>query len=318
MLATFAVTLATLDDAHAQPSTKTVRIAVLGPTPVNEGLAEAFKQGLGERGYADGRNAIVEFVDSGGRPERLPPLAVDLVRRNVDLIFARGAGALAAAKQATSKVPVVAVDLESDPVAAGFVRSLAQPGGNITGVFLDLPEMSAKQLQLLKEVLPRVSRVAGLGDAALQHPQFHATERAARALQIQPQLLEVRTSEDLRGALEKAKRARANAVVILSSPLVFYHRAEIGALALESRLPTISLFTDLAATGGLMAYGPSLPEAFQRAGVYAVRILQGAKPGELPIDRPTKFEWVINLKTAKVLGLTIPQSARTRADQIID
>ena len=281
-------------------------------------LAEAFKQGLGERGYVEGRNVVVEYRDGGGSPERLSPLAADIVRQHVDLIFARGAGAVAAAKRATSQVPIVAVDLESDPVAAGFVRTLAQPGGNITGVFLDLPEVSAKQLQLLKEVLPQVSRVAILGDPALNRPQFQAAERAARALQIRPQLLEVRTSADLHQALDTARRERANAVVILSSPLVFYHRAEIGALATERRLPTVSLFTDLATAGGLMAYGPSLPEAFQRAGAYAGRILQGARPAELPVDRPIKFDWVINLKTARVLGLTIPSSVRARADQIIE
>jgi putative ABC transport system substrate-binding protein len=172
---------------EAQPAARVPRIADLGLTPSNPSLAEAFKQGLGESGYTEGRNVVIELRDADGRPERLPELAADLVRREVDVLFARGAGALSAAKQATSRIPIVAVDLESDPVALGFVRNLAQPGGNITGVFLDLPELSGKQLQFLKEVIRPISRVAIFGDPMLNAPQFQATEAAARALAIRPQ-----------------------------------------------------------------------------------------------------------------------------------
>ena len=303
--------------AGAQPAAKAPRIAVLGVTPSNPTLGEAFKQGLAELGYTDGQNVAVEYRDADGMPERLPQLAVDLVRLNVDIIFARGAGALAAAKQATSRIPIVTVDLESDPLAMGFVRSLAQPGGNITGVFLDLPELSGKQLQLLKEIIRSISRVAILGDQVLNRPQFQATEVAARSLAMQPQLLDVRASKDIDTALEAASRGRAGAVLLLSSPLVFRHRAEIGALAIKKRLPAVSMFVEFAEAGGLMAYGPSLREAFRRAGGYAGRILQGAKPADMPVERPTKFELVINLKTAKALGLAIPQSLLTRADQVV-
>jgi putative ABC transport system substrate-binding protein len=198
------------------------------------------------------------------------------------------------------------------------VRNLAQPGGNITGVFLDLPELCGKQLQLLKEIIRSISRVAILGDPVLNAPQFQATEVAARALAIQPQLLEVRTSKDFDTALEAASRGRASAVLLLSSPLVFYHRANIGTLAIKRRLPALSIFVEFAEAGGLMAYGPTLREAFRRCGAYVSRILQGAKPGELPVERPTKFELVINLKTAKALGLTLPQSLVSRADRIIE
>ena len=302
--------------ARAQPATRIPRIAVLGVTPSNPTLGEAFKLGLGELGYTDGQ-VIVEYRDADGTPERLPQLAVDLVRLNVDIIFARGAGALSAAKQATSRIPVVAVDFESDPVAMGFVRSLAQPGGNITGVFLDLPELSGKQLQLLKEIIRSISRVAILGDQVLNRPQFEATEVAARSLAMQQQLLDVRASKDIDTALEAASRGRAGAVLLLSSPLVFRHRAEIGALAIKRRLPAVSLFVEFAGAGGLMAYGPSLREAFWRAGGYAGRILQGAKPADMPVERPTKFELVVNLKTANALSLTIPQSLLARADQVI-
>ncbi len=235
----------------------------------------------------------------------------------MDIIFARGAGALSAANQATSRIPTVAVDLESDPVAMGFVRNLAQPGGNITGVFLDLPELCGKQLQLLKEVIRPISRVALLGDPVLNAPQFQASEVAARALAIQPQLLEVREPKDIEIALEAASRARANAVLLFSSPLVFYHRAEIGAFAVKRRLPALSIFVEFAEAGGLMAYGPTLREAFRRAGGFVTRILQGAKPAEMPVERPTKFELLINLKTAKALRLTVPQSLLLRADKVI-
>ena len=303
--------------AGAQATARAPRIAVLGVTPSNPTLGEAFKQGLAELGYTDGQNVAVEYRDADGMPERLPQLAVDLVRLNVDIIFARGAGALAAAKQATSRIPIVTVDLESDPLAMGFVRSLAQPGGNITGVFLDLPELSGKQLQLLKEIIRSISRVAILGDQVLNRPQFQATEVAARSLAMQPQLLDVRASKDIDTALEVASRGRAGAVLLLSSPLVFRHRAEIGALAVKRRLPAVSMFVEFAEAGGLMAYGPSLREAFRRAGGYAGRILQGAKPADMPVERPTKFELVINMKTAKALGLAIPQSMLTRADQVV-
>ncbi len=302
---------------EAQPTGKVWRIGVLGLTPAAQFLGEAFKQGLGEFGYTEGRNVVIEYRDADGKPERLPQLAADLVRLNVDVIFARGAGALSAAKQATSRIPTVAVDLESDPVAMGFVRKLAQPGGNITGVFLDLPELSGKQLQLLKEIIRPISRVAILGDPVLNAPQFQAAEIAARALAIQPQLLEVQASKDVGRALEVASRRRASAVLLLSSPLVFAHRTEISALAVERRLPAVSMFVEFAEAGGLMAYGPSLREMFRRCGAYVGRILQGAKPGELPVERPQKFELVINLKTAKALGLTISPSLLARADQVI-
>ena len=281
-------------------------------------LNEAFKQGLGELGYTEGRNVVVEYRHADGRPERLSQLAADLVRLNVAVLVVRGAAALAAAKDATSHIPTVAVDLESDPVAMGFVRNLAQPGGNITGVFLDLPELSGKQLQLLKEVIRPISRVAILGDPVLNAPQFQATAGAARALAIEPQLVEVRGSRDFDTALEAAARGRAGAVLLLSSPLVFTGRVEISALAIKRRLPAVSMFVEFAEAGGVMAYGPSLREAFWRGGAYAGRILQGAKPGELPVQRPTKFELVINLKTAKALGLTIPPSLLQRADQVIE
>ena len=304
--------------AGAQPAAGTPRIGILGLTPWPPSLAEAFKQGLGELGYTEGRNVALESQDADGRPERMSQLAADLVRLKVDVILTRGAGALAAAKQATSRIPTVAVDLESDPVAMGFVRNLAQPGGNITGVFLDLPELSGKQLQFLKEVIRPISRVAIFGDPMLNAPQFQATEAAAQALGIQPQRLEVRGSKEIDTALDAASRGKANAVILLSSPLVFHHRTELGALAAKRRLPAVSMFVEFAEAGGLLAYGPSLREAFRRAGGFVARILQGAKPAEMPVERPTKFELVINRKTARALGLTLPPSLVSRADRVIE
>jgi putative ABC transport system substrate-binding protein len=303
--------------ANAQPAGGRPRIAVLGLTPANQSLSEALQRGLSELGYTDGRNVAIEYVDADGKPERLPQLAADIVRGKVDVVFARGAGALSATEQATTRIPIVAVDFESDPVAMGFVRNLAQPGGNVTGVFLDLPELSGKQLQLLKEIIRPIPRVAILGDPTLNAPQFQATEAAARALGIQPRLLEVQATKDIETALDAAKRAGVSAVLLLSSPLVFHRRAEIGALALKHRLPAASLFVEFAEAGGLMAYGPSLREAFRRAGNYVGRILQGAKPGEMPVERPAKFDLVINVKTAKALGLKIPQSLLGRADTVL-
>jgi ABC-type uncharacterized transport system substrate-binding protein len=306
--------------ARAQPARRPgkARVAVLGPTPSAESLSKAFKQGLGDLGFVDGQNTAVEFRDGDGRPERLPEIAAELVRSGPDVLFARGGGALSALQRATRTIPIVAVDLESDPVARGFVRNLAQPGGNITGVFLDLPQVSGKQLQILKEVLPATSRVAVLGDPVFNGPQFQATDAAARSLSIQPQRLDVRVSQDLEGAMDAASRAQAHAVLLLSSPLVFFHRAEIGALALKRRLPAVSMFMEFAEAGGLMAYGPSLRESFRRAGGFVGRILQGAKPADMPVERPATFELVVNQKTARALGLTVPASVMSRADRVVE
>jgi len=301
---------------EAQQAAKPFRIGMLGATPIPPALFEAFKQGLGQFGYTEGRNLVLD--ERHGEGGLLSEHAAELARLSVDVIFARGPAAVAAVKAVTRTIPVVAVDLESDPVAAGFVRGLAQPGGNITGVFLDLPELSGKQLQLLKETVPRFSRVAVLGDPVLNAPQFRATEVAARALAIQLQSVEVRAQKDFNDALETAKKGQARAVLLLSSPLVFNSRARIAALAVEKRIAAVSMFVEFAEAGGLMAYGPSLRESFRRCGAYAGKILQGAKPGELPIERPERFNLVINLKTAKALGLTIPQSLLGRADEVIE
>jgi putative ABC transport system substrate-binding protein len=303
---------------EAQTPAQVPRVGTLGAPPSDPALIQAFARGLGDGGYIDGRNVAIDHRHTQSQPDQLPGLAVEMARARPDVIFARGAGALSAARSATDTIPIVAVDLESDPVAMGFVKNLARPGGNVTGVFLDVPELSGKQLQLLRDIIPTISRVAVLGDSVLNAPQFRATDQAAKTLAIQIQRLDVRAPADLDRALETAKRGGARAVILLSSPLVFVHRTEIGSMAAARHLPAVSMFVEFAEAGGLMVYGPSLREAFRRCGGYVARILQGAKPAELPIERPEKFDLVINLKTAKALGLTIPPSLLQRADQVIE
>lgn len=302
---------------RAQPRVESLRVGILGVTPMAESLREKFLQGLEQGGYTEGRALALEHRHGNGQLEKMPALAAELVRLKVNVIFARGPQALAAARKATSTIPIVAVDLETDPIAMGFAKSLAKPEGNVTGVFLDLPELSGKQIQLFKEIVPGVSRVAVLGDPEMNAAQFRAAEVASRTLGVHLQPLGVRTAKELEGALETARRGRAGAVFLLSSPIVFAALARISALTLEKRLPAVSIFSEFPQAGGLMSYGPSLADSFQRCGAYVGKILAGGKPGDMPIERPQKFELVINLRTAQALGLTVPQLLQLRADRII-
>ncbi len=281
----------------AQTTAKKALVGVLGITPSVPANHEVFKQGLAQLGYT--------------------AVAAEIVRSKPDVIFARGPAAVAAAVQATTAIPIVAVDLESDPVALGYAKTLARPGGHVTGVFLDLPELSAKHLQLFREIVPSLSRVALVGDSVGNAAQYRATERAAKTFKLQVQTFEGRTPTELDAALEAARRNGVGGVVIFSSPTVYGNVARIATLAREKRLPTVALFSEYAEAGGLLSYGPNLREAFRRCGVYVGKILSGAKPSELPIERPEKFELVINARAAKTLGLTIPDSLLRRADQII-
>ncbi len=310
--------LATPLAVGAQPLAKNPRVALLGGNPIDPTLLEMFKRGLAEVGYSDGHGVVIVQKDAADVPARLPVLAAELVRDRVGIIFARGPVALASAVQATTTIPIIALDLESDPIGLGYAKTLARPGGNITGVFLDLPELSAKQLQLTREVIPKLSLVALVGDSVGNAAQLHSTERAAEALGVKVKTFEGRTAAELDTALESARRMRAGAVLIFSSPTVFNQRRQLAALGREKRLATVSLFSEFAEAGGLLTYGPSLRECFRRGGTFVGKILSGAKPGDLPIERPEKFELIINLKTAKALGLTIPPSLLARADQVIE
>ena len=243
--------------------------------------------------------------------------AGDLVRRNVNVIFAANPAAVAVVRNATTSIPVVALDLESDPLAKGYVKSLARPGGNMTGMFLDLPELSGKQVGLLKEIVPRLSRIAIFGIPGLNAAQFAATETVVRALALEAEIMEVRVADDFERALEAARTKHVEAGILLSSPLVFVASKQIGELALAKRLPLISLFAEFPKSGGLIAYGPNVSEIFRRCGDYVAKILHGAKPSDLPIQRPEKFDLVINLKTAEALGSPSAVLLAT-ADEVIE
>ena len=279
---------------------------------------EAFVQGLREAGYVDGQNILLETRFYGGGLDRIDEFARDLVDLKCSVILATGPYAIRAAMGATSTIPIVGIDLESDPVASGWVNSLARPGNNLTGFFLDIPELAGKQLELLKEAMPTVVRVAVLWDATIGTVQFRATEQAARPSGVTLGSFPIRSVDDVKGAIERAAREQLHGLVVLTSPLIFNQRSQIADLALKTRLPTISIFSSFPKVGGLMAYGPSLASMFKQAGSYFDRILSGANPGELPIQRPSKFELVINLKTAKALGLTIPETLLIRADELIE
>jgi putative ABC transport system substrate-binding protein len=279
----------------------------------------AFEQRLRELGYVEGHNMALEFRNAEGQPGRLPALAADLVRLPVDILVASGPEAvLKVAQHATRTIPIVMVAVDYDPLALGYVATLARPGGNITGIYSQSLELTGKRLELLKEVLPHLKRVAVLWDA-VSADQFHAAQEAARVLGVQVHSLELRhpPAYDIEGALATAAQEGAEALLGLMSPLIGRQRTRLTALAIQYRLPTIFGNRLSAETGGLMAYGARLPDMFQRAAEYVDKILKGAKPADLPVEQPTKFELVINLQTAKVLGLTIPPLLLYQADEVI-
>jgi putative tryptophan/tyrosine transport system substrate-binding protein len=306
--------------AEAQPGAGVPRVGILFPSPLSatSHLLEAFRQGLRELGYVEGQNIALEFRSAEGREERLPDLAAELVRLKVAVILTGTGPGIRAAKRATQTIPVV-MGNGGDPVAGGFVVSLARPGGNITGLTNMYAELIGKRLELLKEVVPKTSRVAVLLNADnAPAVLFRDQEVAARTLGIRFQILEVRgPTPDLVNAFQAATREGAGALIVLDDPLTFSHRTQIVRHAAESRLPASYGFREFVEAGGLMAYGASIPHMYRRAATYVDKILKGAKPGDLPIEQPTKFELVVNLKTAKALGLTIPHSLLLRADQVL-
>jgi putative ABC transport system substrate-binding protein len=308
--------------AEAQDPAKVVRIGWLGlasPGPQVLRIVDAFKQGLRQLGYVEGQNVAFEYRWAHGRSERLPDLAAELVLLKVDIIAVANTLGVLAAKQATRTIPIIF--LGADPDALGLGSSLARPGGNITGVTLVAgPEIGGKYLQLLKEAVPESSRVA-----VLVRPEnsSHALvlkeiEAAARSLKVQLQPVRARTPDDLDTAFSAMARLRVDALIVLADPIFFLHRERLATLAAKNRLPAMYGLTEHAEAGGLMAYSANFAEVARRAATYVDKILKGAKPGDLPIERPQTFELVINLKTAKTLGITIPQPVLLRADQIIE
>jgi putative tryptophan/tyrosine transport system substrate-binding protein len=312
---------------EAQQPSKVPRIGFVGTLPKNPHY-EALRQGLHEFGYVEGQNIAIEPRYSEGRVERLPDLATELVRLKVDVIVVDACGApLNAASQATSTIPIVVAACNDDLVATGLISSLARPGGNITGLSELTPELGAKRLQLLKEAAPKVRRVAVLWNPAYSE-RFSANFRfwssdwiemraAAQGLGMTLQSMEIRGPDDFDAAFSVMIKERADALIAFSDPLIDLHGRRIADLAAKSRLPAMYASREVVDAGGLMFYGPSISDMFRRAAVYVGKILKGAKPADLPVEQPTKFELVINLKTAKSLGLTIPQSLLIRADQVI-
>ncbi|MFI5340198.1 MAG: ABC transporter substrate-binding protein [Candidatus Methylomirabilales bacterium] len=306
----------------AQEPGKVFRIGILGNVPLTDPdgarLWGAFIQGLREVGYVEGRNITIEHRFSEGQYERLPDLAADLVRLKVDVIVAPATQNVAVAKQATGTIPIVMTG-SADPVGSGLVASLARPGGNVTGLSVLSPEMVGKQLELLKEIVPRVSRVAVLWNPTnTSHPlSLREAKVAARLLAVQLQTFEAQEPDDFERAFAAMTRERAGALLVLRDGMFLLHPRRIADLAAKSRLPVMYGGKDEVGNGGLVAYGPSLRDSFRRAATYVDKILKGAKPADLPVEQPTKFELVINLKTAKALRLTIPQSVLIRADEVI-
>jgi putative ABC transport system substrate-binding protein len=309
--------------AEGQEPGKVYRIGVVwnaAPnTPVSQRNYQAFDQGLRERGWVEGQNTIIERRYAEGRAERLPDLATELVRLKVDVIVINGAPAALAAKQATATIPIVAIAV-SDPVGLGLVASLSRPGGNITGLATLFPELAAKRLALLKETLPRLARVAVFWNGA--NPGnvliWKEVQVTARTLGVTLQSREVRSLHDFERAFAAITRERPDALLAVDDQLVFQYQTSIVDFAAKQRLPAMHAFRESVERGGLMAYSANLPDMFRRAGTYVDKILKGAKPADLPLEQPTTFELVINLKTAKALALTIPPSVLGRADHIIE
>jgi putative ABC transport system substrate-binding protein len=279
---------------------------------------KAFLEALRGLGYAEGQTIRVEARFHHGKSERCPALAAELVALKPAVILGTSPYGISALKAATSTIPIVGHDLESDPVAAGFVGSLARPGGNITGIFLDMPELAGKLLQFLKESLPRLARVGVLWDANIAKLQFQAVEQAAATARVRIHSLPIRNIEGIAPAVAGAARERVGALLVLSSPFTFIYRVELAELLLKHRLPSISLFTPFAEAGGLLAYGPDFIGMFRQSAGFVDRVLKGARPAEMPVERPVKFELIVNLKTAKALKLTIPPIVLGRADRTIE
>jgi putative ABC transport system substrate-binding protein len=312
LLTSLAGALAAPLAAGAQTAGKLPRVGyVQAEIPATAPLREAFFEGLRARGWSDGRNVTIDWRR---RDEEIP----DLVRLNVDVMVLPNPYRIEAGLKQTKTIPIVTVDLESDPVAMGFLKSLSRPGGNLTGIWMDFPDISGKQLQMLKEAVPAVRQVAVVWDERVAGLQFAATQTAARVLDIAVESAALRHEREIDDVVKRALPARPQAILLLTSPIVLRAQRRIAQLAVQHRLPTFSGFSTFPDDGGLMAYGPNFLAIWHQMAGYVDRILRGAKPGDLPVERPTKFELVINLKTAKALGLTIPPSLLARADQVIE
>ena len=305
---------------EAQQPKKVPRIGILvgGSAASDSARIEALRQGLRDLGYVEGKNILIEYGYAEGKPDRLNELAAGLVRMKIDVMVTAGPAATGAAKEITSTIPIVMAQV-NDPIAAGFVANLARPGGNITGLSVMAPELSGKQLEILREVVPRLARVAVLGSSTQpgNAEALKQTEVAARGLKVQLRYLDVREAQGIEPAFQTATKNHADALLLLNSPVLFVGRAQIVELATKNRLPAIYYATEYVEDGGLMTYAPNVVELWRRSASHVDKILKGAKPADLPVEQPTKFELVINLKTAKQIELAIPPNVLARADRVI-
>ena len=298
------------------------RVGILSFFPVTEESwqeeywVDLFRRNLADQGWIEGKNVSFEYRSANSDPSQFPEAAAALVGLKVDVIYARSAPALRAAYAATRTIPIVGIDFTTDPIAEGYVESYARPGGNVTGVFLDAPEFAGKWFELLKAMVPNLSRVSVLWDPGPGATHLQAVRSVAGSLDIKLQVLEVRKPDDIDRALA-ALRGPPQAVIFLPSPMIYGQSARLARLALKHRLPATSMAREFAIAGGVIAYGPELSSTIETLAVLAAKILDGRNPAELPVERPTKIRLVVNLKTAKALGITIPQSILLRADEVI-
>ena len=305
--------------ARAQSGSTTPKLGFVYPGP-KEGAAsraDAVVTGLRASGYPVSQLELVLRATEGD-PLRIAPSLAEVIERRVNAMITVGPAVLRLARAATRDIPIVATDLESDPVASGIVASLAHPGGNVTGVFLDFPDFATKWIELLVESVPGLARIAVIWDPATGMVQLESVRKTAEALKLQLEVVEARTREDFDGAFARSSQRAAGAAILLSSPLIGAHTKFLADLALRHRLPAVTLFPDFARTGGLFAYGPSIPGVFRQAAVLAAKVLRGRDTADLPIERPTKFEFILNARAAEVLGISIPPSILLRADEVIE
>jgi ABC-type uncharacterized transport system substrate-binding protein len=307
--------------AEARQAPRVSRIGALHPgvPAAASQLVAAFNQGLRERGYVEGQNIVVERRFAEARADRLSEIAAELVRLKLDVIVTASDGGIAAVRQQTQTIPIVMAN-STNPVETGFVASLARPGGNVTGLSGVSPELSTKRLAFLKEAIPGLARVAFMWNPEVRGAvlDYKETESAARSLGLQLQSVEVSRVGDIDRAPTALATGRAEALIVAGSPLTYINRARLASLAQKNRLPSMYSQSEYVEAGGLISYGPNLADGWRRAATYVDKILKGAKPGDLPVEQPIKFELVINLKTAKALGRTIPPSLLARADQVIE
>ena len=319
-LALCSMLLAPCFPAQAQQPARVPRIGILNPVSGSflSARVEAFRQRLRELGYVEGKNIFIEYRYSEGKSERLPDLAAELVGLKVDVLVTTGPGATLAAKKASGTIPIV-IASAADPVGTGLVSSLARPGGNITGLSLMAPDLDGKRLELLKEAFPKVVRVAFLWRPGGTRGNLPLTEMeaAAKALGLKLLSLDVRSLDDFEGAFARAKKERAQALITTTGGLINTQQRRVLDFAAKNRLPAIYHYSEFVEAGGLMSYGPDNTDLWRRAATYVDKILKGAKPAELPVEQPKKFEFIINLKAAKQIGLTIPQNVLARADRVI-